>query len=93
MRQVHVVVSGRVQGVGFRTWTEEAAQSLGLGGWVRNRRDGTLEAVFCGDATAVEQMLARIGRGPIGAWVEGVETSDWKGGTFSSFGVLPTPAV
>ncbi|MGB6967308.1 MAG: acylphosphatase, partial [Xanthobacteraceae bacterium] len=50
----HVVVRGRVQGVGYRAWTEYTALTRGLKGWVRNRRDGSVEAVFIGEDEAVE---------------------------------------
>ncbi len=90
MKKVHVIVSGRVQGVGFRAWTAETAQSLYLGGWVRNQRDGTVEAVLCGDTKTVEHMLGLLERGPTGAWVEGVEASDWDGTSFADFSILPT---
>ena len=63
----HVVICGRVQGVGYRAWTECNARALGLGGWVRNWRDGTVEALFCGAAGQVEKMLARSREGPPGA--------------------------
>ena len=52
----HVVVRGRVQGIGYRAWTERVALSHGLKGWVRNRRDGSVEAVFIGEDDAVEAM-------------------------------------
>lgn len=68
-----VVIRGRVQGVGFRWWTAGRARDLGLAGWVRNRRDGTVEAVFLGPTQAVEQMLAACRQGPPGARVETVE--------------------
>lgn len=70
---VHVVVSGRVQGVGYRAFFEREAVALGLSGWVRNRRDGTVEAVICGEEEAVEAMLAACWRGPRLASVEAVE--------------------
>jgi acylphosphatase len=56
-----------VQCVGYRAWTECNARALGLGGWVRNWRDGTVEALFCGAAGRVEKMLARSREGPPGA--------------------------
>ncbi len=65
-----VVLTGRVQGVGFRAWIERTARSLGLSGWVRNRRDGTVEAVFAGPAAVVDDMIARCRRGPDHARVE-----------------------
>uniref|UniRef100_A0A0A8ZZ17 Acylphosphatase n=1 Tax=Arundo donax TaxID=35708 RepID=A0A0A8ZZ17_ARUDO len=63
-KAVHVVVKGRVQGVGFRDWTASTAESLGLAGWVRNRRDGTVEALFSGDPATVDEMVSR--RLPVG---------------------------
>ncbi len=59
-----VVVHGRVQGVGFRAWTQYKARQRDLDGWVRNLRDGTVEAVFAGPAEVVEAMIADCGRGP-----------------------------
>lgn len=64
MRALRVVISGRVQGVGFRYWTEQAAQRYGLDGWVRNLHDGRVEAVFAGDPERVEAMLAACKKGP-----------------------------
>ena len=69
---VRVVVYGRVQGVWYRGWTENNATGLGLSGWVRNRRDGTVEAVFAGGAEAVAAMLDDCRRGPRGAHVDEV---------------------
>ncbi len=69
----HMLVRGRVQGVGFRAWTELTALQRGLGGWVRNRRDGAVEAVFVGEASAVEAMLTACRRGPPGARVDALE--------------------
>lgn len=69
----HVIIRGRVQGVGFRAWTEYTALQRGLTGWVRNRRDGAVEAVFIGQAVAVEAMLADCRRGPTGARVDHLE--------------------
>ncbi len=74
MKSVRVVVSGRVQGVWFRAWTTEKAQALGLDGWVRNRRDGSVEAVFSGDETAVDEMVVACGKGPPLARVADVVT-------------------
>ena len=64
---------GRVQGVGFRASTIERARSLGLGGWVRNRPDGTVEAVFEGPRDRVESMVEWCRRGPAGARVDSVD--------------------
>jgi acylphosphatase len=68
-----VIVRGRVQGVFYRAECRREAQSLGLAGWVRNRADGTVEAVFEGDASEVEAMIDWAGHGPSTAVVEGVE--------------------
>ncbi|WP_205326396.1 acylphosphatase [Glycomyces sp. YM15] len=64
MLRRRVVVEGRVQGVFFRAECRREAQSLGLAGWVRNRADGTVEAVFEGTAAQVEAMIAWAGHGP-----------------------------
>ena len=66
----HVTVRGRVQGVGYRAFVEDEALRLGLEGWVRNRRDGTVEAVFSGADHAVEKMIEACHRGPLGARVQ-----------------------
>jgi acylphosphatase len=70
---VHVLISGLVQGVAFRAWTERRANALKLSGWVRNLPDGNVEAVLSGDTEAVEMMLAACRDGPPGARVTGVE--------------------
>ena len=70
MRSLHVIVRGRVQGVGFRAWVEMEATARGLSGWVRNRRDGTVEAVIAGEAAAVDAMLRALREGPPAARVE-----------------------
>ena len=72
-RFVHVTIRGRVQGVGFRAFIERAAQERALDGWVRNRRDGTVEAVFAGAAAAVDEVLEACRRGPHGACVDKVD--------------------
>jgi acylphosphatase len=69
----HVTVRGRVQGVGYRAFVVAAAQARGLEGWVRNRRDGSVEAVFAGVADAVAAMLADCRRGPPMARVSGLD--------------------
>lgn len=68
-----VVVRGRVQGVGYRAWAEYAATKRGLEGWVRNCRDGTVEAVFAGPAHIVGEMVEICRQGPPGAWVDRLE--------------------
>ena len=70
----HVMIRGRVQGVGYRAFVEHAAQ--GLEGWVRNRRDGAVEAVFAGSAEAVAAAIEACRRGPRSARVEAVEVEE-----------------
>ncbi|HEX9905146.1 MAG TPA: acylphosphatase [Propylenella sp.] len=70
---VHVRISGDVQGVGFRAWTERRANSLGLSGWVRNLPNGDVEAVFHGEAAGVDAMLAVCRKGPPLARVARIE--------------------
>ena len=72
VKTVSVRISGRVQGVWFRDWTRRTAAGLGLDGWVRNRPDGTVEALFSGAAPAVERMLKLCETGPSAAHVTGV---------------------
>ena len=69
---VQVLVTGRVQGVWYRGWTVEEASRRGLDGWVRNRADGSVEAVFAGPKDAVDEMVAACHRGPPSARVERV---------------------
>jgi acylphosphatase len=71
-----VIIHGRVQGVFFRDTTRRQAVSRGVAGWVRNRPDGAVEAVFEGDPGAVEAMLAFCREGPRGASVDRVEVSE-----------------
>lgn len=70
-----VSIRGRVQGVGYRAWTADEARRRGLEGWVRNRRDGSVEAVFSGPEDAVADMCAACRRGPISARVDAVDAS------------------
>lgn len=70
---VRVIIKGRVQGVWYRAWTVETANGLGLAGWVRNRRDGSVEALFAGAAADVETMIARCQDGPPAARVDAIE--------------------
>ncbi len=68
-----VVIRGRVQGVGYRVWVEHEATARHLEGWVRNRRDHSVEALFAGPADIVADMIAQCRRGPPHARVEAVE--------------------
>jgi acylphosphatase len=67
-----LVISGRVQGVGFRDWMVAQAAALGISGWVRNRQDGTVEATVHGDPAAIEELVRRAQRGPHLAAVDSV---------------------
>jgi acylphosphatase len=92
----HVVIRGLVQGVGFRAWTQYTALAHGLDGWVRNRRDGTVEAVFSGPPARVMAMIEVCQKGPRGARVDTVD--HWIAGTTAlnqrrageQFSLLPT---
>jgi acylphosphatase len=86
--RAHVIISGRVQGVFFRMETMHAADRLGVLGWVRNRSDGTVEAVFEGDQAQVDAMLSWCQEGPSHARVTDVKI-DWEkyAGEFTRFDV------
>jgi acylphosphatase len=71
-----VTIRGRVQGVGYRAWVDHQARNHNLEGWVRNRRDGSVEAVFAGPKDIVSGMVARCRRGPSTARVEAVEDEE-----------------
>jgi acylphosphatase len=68
-----VTIRGRVQGVGYRAFVEHQALTLGIEGWVRNRRDGSVEALFAGSANVVSDMVALCRRGPSYARVDDVQ--------------------
>ncbi|HET9310960.1 MAG TPA: acylphosphatase [Actinomycetota bacterium] len=76
VRRVQVRIRGRVQGVFFRASCVERARALGVGGWVRNAFDGSVEAEFEGVSEAVESMIAWCQEGPPGAQVDSVEVRD-----------------
>jgi acylphosphatase len=78
-RNVEALIRGRVQGVGYRYWTLDQAERRGLSGHVRNRDDGSVEAVFHGPAEAVAAMLAACREGPPGARVEAVAVRELEG--------------
>jgi len=67
-----LVIEGRVQGVGFRWWTLSQARGLGLAGWVRNRRDGSVEVLAIGEPEALEALAEACAQGPAGAVVRSV---------------------
>lgn len=71
-----VRVHGHVQGVWFRDWTNREAKTLGIDGWVRNRRDGTVEALIAGEADAVDKMIERLREGPPSARIDRLVIED-----------------
>jgi acylphosphatase len=85
LRRSHVFITGKVQGVGYRFSTQDVAQVFGLAGWVRNLSDGRVEAVFEGDRTAVEQMIAWCRKGPPNAVVEKVTVTNEEPEGLSGF--------
>jgi acylphosphatase len=89
-RTVRLRIAGAVQGVGYRYWTERTAHDLGLSGWVRNRRDGTVEAVVSGPAERVDRMIERCREGPRAARVTSIDVEEEPATPSSGFEVLPT---
>lgn len=91
-----VTIRGRVQGVGYRAWLEFTAEGLGLDGWVRNRRDGSVEALLAGPAQVVAEMIALCRQGPTAARVDDVIDEEGHPdalnlrSTDERFSVLPT---
>jgi acylphosphatase len=92
----HIIVHGRVQGVGFRAFVEDEAVARGLQGWVRNRREGTVEAVFRGEEDVVADMIEACRRGPYSARVDALDQREGDAADFKPhragelFSVLPT---
>ena len=91
----HLSIDGRVQGVGFRWALKAEASRLGLCGWVRNRSDGSVEALACGDAEAVEALTAWVHRGPPAARVDRVRCHDLpdSGNTQAPSGFVQHPTL
>jgi acylphosphatase len=87
---VNVRIRGRVQGVWYRGWTVDEAERRGLRGWVRNRRDGSVEAVLCGPAAIIDDMIEAFWEGPPAARVESVDRSQAAPFTGRGFVTLPT---
>ncbi|MDH3287779.1 MAG: acylphosphatase [Betaproteobacteria bacterium] len=82
-------IEGRVQGVGFRYFMQRRARTLGITGWVRNRTDGSVEAVVQGSPDDVAAIIALARRGPRSARVTQIRVSDAEG-QFDNFDTLPT---
>lgn len=95
MIHTHVIIRGRVQGVGYRAWTADEAEARGLSGFVRNRRDGSVEALLIGPADTIRDLIAAMRHGPPMAHVESIAEDEaapdavrlHTGGGFAS---LPT---
>lgn len=80
-RSVHVLISGRVQGVGYRAWVRQSADALSVSGWVRNCRGGEVEAVFCAPQAALDALIEACRQGP--PWapmarVDDLVVTDWS---------------
>jgi acylphosphatase len=89
-RTLLVRIRGQVQGVGYRAWTDDKARALGLSGWVRNRRDGSVEALFSGESAKVDEMVGYCRQGPMAARVEAVDAVAAAAPTQPGFRMLPT---
>ena len=87
----HVRVTGRVQGVFFRAWTQGQARELGINGWIRNCPDGAVEAHLAGDEDAVARMVERMGRGPSDARVDAVTVEEVEPETTNRFELRTSP--
>ena len=87
---IHVIISGRVQGVGYRAWCAGRARKMGIDGWVRNRTDGTVEAVFSGCPIAIEELVQQCEDGPFAARVTDIRSEIYKEDVEDGFISLPT---
>lgn len=92
-RSVRVIVTGKVQGVGYRWWCVRQAQHLGVDGWVRNRQDGSVEAVAHGPEDAVDDLIEACRNGPRGAAVTGVSVADADPSEAGSGGFSQAPTA
>ena len=90
MRSARLRITGRVQGVGYRAWALQIASRLGLRGWVRNRSDGSVEALVIGEDDAVARIVEACREGPFGARVSDVAISDADDDGSVGFTAKPT---
>ncbi len=90
MKAAVYLISGRVQGVGFRYFVLRQAQALGVSGWVRNVRDGRVEVLAAGDEGAMAAFEGRLWSGPPAAHVVDVQSSPWDAPVDEGFEILPT---
>lgn len=86
----HLMISGKVQGVWYRGWAVETARSLGLTGWVRNRRDGTVEAIISGTNDSLGRFAVLARKGPPAAQVQWIDELDVDPQSFDRFEQRPT---
>jgi len=86
----HLMILGRVQGVFYRNWTVETARSLGLTGWVRNRMDGSVEALVQGEADMVDRFATLAQHGPPSAKVARIDATDVPAEALNGFEKRPT---
>jgi len=86
----HLIITGLVQGVGYRASFERQAAGRGLRGWVRNRRDGSVEAMVDGDVHALDSLISWAHQGPPAARVAGVAIKEAEACSEDGFSVLPT---
>jgi acylphosphatase len=89
-RTLHLMIEGRVQGVGYRQWFSRQAQALELTGWVRNRVDGRVEAMISGPNPKVDQLIEAARRGPRLATVSKIACEDAVADNMTDFSILPT---
>lgn len=87
-KTVKAIISGRVQGVSYRAWTVRQAEALELDGWVRNRPNGTVEAIFSGEEDAVKTMLDACKKGPPAAHVTHIEIQEATDSLSKGFTVI-----
>ncbi len=88
VKRIHLIISGDVQGVGYRTWAKQIAHQLNLNGWVINRPDGAVEVVAEGTKAKLEEFIRYCRKGPEVAWIQDVAVT-WQDGTgeFVSFDI------
>ena len=87
---IHVRITGQVQKVGFRWWVVREAKTLGLNGWVRNRTDGSVEAIFFGKESVINEIIERCWSGPGLAYVDNIEVNKADKPNTEGFSYRPT---
>ena len=90
MRTVRLIITGRVQGVGYRIWAERTASALGIRGWVRNRSDGSVELQATGADDAVAKLIEACSEGPRAAMVTDISVSDAEDDGSTGFSARPS---